>query len=193
MDKDKDRLLNEKVLTKLKELKTKFVVVSYDVPSEFKNCYEDKRERFKSLRWKVTNFMNTMGTYLNNSVYVVRLENVEEIIAFFQMNYEPDEYNLKIVGAVFDEVAKELIIQVIEKLKNEIADTLEKKAIELEKATNYSEKLEIKNSLYKLKVKEKYLLNRIEDLYILDVDLASKYQSVANKLRSFRLKLINMV
>lgn len=193
MDKDKDRLLNEKVLTKLKELKTKFVVVSYDVPSEFKNCYEDKRERFKSLRWKVTNFMNTMGTYLNNSVYVVRLENVEEIIAFFQMNYEPDEYNLKIVGAVFDEVAKELIIQVIEKLKNEIADTLEKKAIELEKATNYNEKLEIKNSLYKLKVKEKYLLNRIEDLYILDVDLASKYQSVANKLRSFRLKLINMV
>jgi len=200
-------LIDKRILSRVKESKANFLTLTYDLPSEFqKGLKDEEKDEIKYNRMQITKHMKIVGTFLNNSVYIVPVESVEGILRKFSSIYYKSMkgVSLKIVGSVFDETAKEVILKNIDTQLTDTTDKLEKFKLELEsyrEKTRDSDNEKVRkklfedwkkatNRVYKIGDTEELIRCRCEDLNILDINLSNKKREELRKMIDLRKEVL---
>jgi hypothetical protein len=192
-------IINENILDKLEEKKAKdkeneFLVFSYDLPSErIENLKEEEMAQLKTKRTNFKNYLDKFSIYVNDSVYLIRLDKLRDLIEKLSIEYEDEKLKKEFkdmvkftpIGFTIDKnFVKEIIIEQIKEIEKDSKNFFEY-VLDMENSKKILKKIEIdklKND-YK-KVIKKLNINlyyRVSDLNIIDKPLSN---SVYDKLRN---------
>ena len=204
-------------MLKKAEEDSKFVVISYDLPSEnFISKKDDKeatahKKALTRKRMEVGYYFYKNCVRLNQSVYVANKEKVKGLIEIVENAYEdvPKKYsknvNVKVVGSVYEQVIEQMLVidmdNLLKKIKEEL-ELLEADITQLsepkwnnknsERAYERKRKSLI-NRAYRIAYKEEIVKNRASDLSIINKEKGIFYLFEKNKLKDVRHKIIRRI
>jgi hypothetical protein len=120
--------------------KQPFVIISYDVPSENTDNYnETEKMDVRSKRMAIFNHCYIHGTQVQQSVYMFATEKVRVFMDKFDKEYADSPYekaaNIKLIGTVFMDTAIEIMTNFIKANLDKISE-----AVELADAQNKQKK-----------------------------------------------------
>lgn len=195
-------VIDERTIAKLKEEKsrnTKFLVISYDLPSENRDSLDlEEKKMLHTARTNIMNCMKRNCVYLADSVYIVAVSRMELVLAEFSLQYEGFErerfcINLKIVGNAYSDVIFNLLKGVIEKSFAENTDKLELLEARLFdlKDVEFLMKNRCKKELVGIRRRLLDTEKRIEDLCLIDEVCGKKYHEEFMVIDGFRAELFD--
>jgi len=151
------------------------------------------------------------GVRLNQSVYVLRTDKIKKVLEYIEEAYQqvPDEYaknvNIKLVGGIYENVIFDLLKSDIEnllaKIKEEVelleADISSRQEPEWHNAHSVKiheqEKKKFYNRAYSISRKENIIKNRIDDLKLINKNIAEQKLNILMNLINFRSKIMSKI
>lgn len=204
------KIIHSSILQKVQQEKgdgktDKFLVISYDLPSE--NLMSKEDENGKNLlnkRLKVGNTVRAKGVYLSDSCYIVNIERMEDLLKTIEETYSElskefaERVNVQVIGNAYSDVVLELLKTDIKEMTAKLKNDLEVSEARIDsiRKGNASSQMKQKNlnaernKLYAVLNMIRILRNRIEDLKTIDSISADEHQKTADKLQKHRDDLI---
>lgn len=182
---------------------TRFLVISYDLPSERRAWHtlsdeeeEERQKELKANRQRVFKKAKLLGMQLSQSVYIVRADLINNIIEKIDELYQDEEVreyvNVNIVGNSYKHVVSKLLLDYLEEKVEELANELEI----LEQEIKYVHEDEdtspsaLKRRLWNLSSDVRPMERRVEDLEEIDEDKAEEYEDKVKNLEEKRKALL---
>jgi len=208
-------LINKTLLQRVKkdeeERGNKFIVLCFDFPSEFHKLKdEQEKKNLANMRIEASNYIRVCSARLNNSVYIVHLGKIDNILNKIECVYAVSKWfkkvNVKIVGAIYPETVKEILITDITRLIEEIKNKLEEAegsanyeykpkredhTIDFEKVSKIGNK--IRSKIFAVNSKLRMIKHRITDLKEIDVESADKYIEEVRDIEKLKNEVLKQV